>query len=113
VLNIYSDTLFLRPEVSRHSATLGLYTRMNLLNDGHHCIRAAGKVILVCSNPRENFIQQYDPDILIITGSRLNKNAISGKIPEKIILTSGTYASFPEGRNIHFIRKSGAYRGRL
>ena len=113
VLNIFSDTLFLRPEVSRHSATLGLYTRMNLLKDGHHCIRAAGKVILVCSNPRENFIQQYNPDILIITGSRPGKNALSGKIPEKIILTTGNYASIPEGRLIHFIRKSGAYRVKL
>jgi competence protein ComEC len=119
ILNIYSDTSLIRPEVMRHSATLGLHIRANSLGNKYYCIRTGEKKVLICSSAYKNILENFKPDIIIFTGikPRIDKYLTFREPPESIIFTSETssYFSIPKQVNlsgtdtIHFVRKSGSY----
>jgi competence protein ComEC len=119
VLNLYSDSSIIVPEVKRHSATLGLKIKTVVLKDEYHCIRAGGRKILITDHLKKRLIQNFDPDILILTGSRpIIENDIDlGHSQRMIIIFPQILPGFhfPQqmvlsGKdNIFFIRKSGAF----
>jgi hypothetical protein len=119
VLNLFSDSSNIVPEVKRHCATLGLRIRTVVLKDDYHCINAGSRRILISSYLNKRIIQNFDPDILILTGSRPKiENDLDLRHPPGLIII------FPEtspgvhlpqqmvvsGKdNIYFIKKSGAF----
>jgi competence protein ComEC len=123
ILNLFSDTSVIAPEVKRHSSAIGLRIRSTLLKNKYCCIRAEGKKILLTSVLNRNIIQNAFPDVLVLTGSRpeidndLNLTQFHGivivssgvnpgfHIPEQVVLTS------PD--SIHVVKKSGAFRTRI
>ena len=119
ILNVYSDTSLIRPEVIRHSATLGLKIKSTCLKNGNYCIRAGEKKILICSTPDNQILQCFKPDIVIFTGQRpfIDKSLAFSEPAGAIIFSSEIYSGFhlPPSLNlsgsdtIHFVRKSGAF----
>jgi competence protein ComEC len=118
-LNVYSDTSLMKAEVLRHSATLGLKIKMIGLKNKVFCIRAGEKRILICKSLYQNVLDNFKPDIIILTGA---KPVIAPKLtfrqsPEAIILSPESSLSFrlPFNYNntgidyIYFVRKSGAF----
>ncbi len=123
ILNLFSDTSMVVPEVKRHSATLGLRIKSTVLKNKYYCIRAAGKQILITSFLNKKIIQNIVPDILVLTGSRpeiendlnlrqfhgtliISSGATSGfRIPQQVVLTGMD--------SIHFVKKSGAFIKRI
>jgi competence protein ComEC len=119
ILNLFSDTSVVAPEVKRHCATLGLKIKSNVLKNKYYCSKTGGKKVLITSILNKNMIQQFMPDFLVITGSRpeiendLKTLPFRGKIivsseaslgfhmPQQVILT--------DSDSIHFVRKSGAF----
>jgi competence protein ComEC len=115
ILNIFSDTSAIRPEVLRHSATLGLKIKTNQLKNSFYCIRAGEKNILISNSSAKNILSGFKPDIIVLTGSHpvFERNMPNYIKPEVLIFTSAY--RFPD-RNIiidtdsvHLVRKSGAY----
>jgi hypothetical protein len=119
ILNIYSDTSLMKPEVIRHSATLGLKIKSTCLKNGNYCIRAGEKKILICSSPDNQILECFKPDIVIFTGQRpfIDKSLAFSEPAGAIIFSSEIYSGFhlPPSLNvsgsdtIHFVRKSGAF----
>ena len=123
IINLYTDTSLIRPEVYRHSATLGLKIKLNVLKTNFRCIEADRKKILITGFLSNELIQNYLPDIVILTGIRpkvvndlkllhppgiiiISSEATSGfRFPRKAVLSSID--------SIHFVRKSGAFIKRL
>ncbi len=123
ILNIYSDTCLIRPEVLKHCATLGLKLKNNILSNKGYCIKAGEKKILICSELSQSIINNYMPDILILTGLKpgIDKNLILGPPLQTIILSSEVssgyripeFISAREIYTVHLVRKSGAYIKRI
>ncbi|MGD0755023.1 MAG: ComEC/Rec2 family competence protein [Bacteroidales bacterium] len=123
ILNLFSDTSVVVPEVKRHCATLGLRIKSTALKNKYYCIRAKGKQILITSFLNKKIIQSIVPDILVLTGSRpeiendlslsqfhgtliISSGAPSGfRIPQQVVLTGMD--------SIHFVKKSGAFIKRI
>jgi hypothetical protein len=123
ILNLFSDTSFVVPEVKRHCATLGLRLKSTVLKNKYYYIRAEGKKILITNFLTKKIIQNFVPDILVLTGSRpeiendlnlqhfpgiviISSEATSGfRIPQQVVLTGID--------SIHFVRKSGAFIKRI
>jgi len=123
ILNLYSDTTITRPEVIRHSASLGLRIKPAKLVNNYYCIRAGSKKILITNILTRSSVQKYIPDIVILTGSRpdIENNIAFTHPPEIIIISSKATSGFciPEYvvitgiDSIHYVRKSGAFIKRL
>jgi competence protein ComEC len=123
ILNLYSDTVFVGPEVKRHCATLGLRLKTTDLVKNFYCIRTSGKKILICNQLSNNIIQNFVPDIVVLTGSRpeIEKNLTFRQPPKTFIISSEAASGFhiPEQivlsgtDTVHFVRKSGAFIKRL
>lgn len=119
ILSIYSDTTLIRPEVLRHSSTLGLKIYTNNLKNKFYCIRAGEKNILICNTPDNHIFGNFRPDIVIFTGLKphIDKYLTFKKPTNALIFSSKPYTGFrlPVERNIseidtiHFVRKSGAF----
>ena len=119
ILNLYSDTSLVGPEVKRHCATLGLKIKNNTLKNKFYCIRSGEKNILIASSPDRNILQRFIPDIVILTGVRPEiENYLSFRpSPETLIITSEAASGFriPQQVNLtgidtlHFVRKAGAF----
>ena len=114
MLNVYSDTAFLSPVVSRHSSVLGLKIRMNMLNDDFNYLQAGKNKILVCNSLNQYAGFRLKPEIVILTGKGFNGDNFSGEqLPEKLIIT--TDLRLPKKPDltvidtIHFVKKSGAF----
>ncbi|HEX7493116.1 MAG TPA: ComEC/Rec2 family competence protein [Bacteroidales bacterium] len=123
ILNVYSDTTLTRPEVIRHSASLGLRIKPARLVNNYYFIRVGTKKILITDILTRNTVQKCMPDIVILTGSRPDiENDIAFRHPPEIIIISSEATSgfsIPEYvvtngiDSIHFVRKSGAFIKRL
>jgi competence protein ComEC len=123
ILNLFSDTTLIRPEVLRHCSTLGLKIRNNNTKYRDFSIIAGDKRITICSSLQKVALKKNVPDILIITGTRpeIKNSFFPGRSPEAIIITSEAALSFkiPQYVNvssidtIHFVRKSGAFIKRI
>jgi competence protein ComEC len=123
ILYLYSDTSLVRPEVVRHSSTLGLKVKLNNIRNRDYCIMAGEKKILICRSLEKLLPEAYKPDIVILTGIKLkiDKQISFTKHPEAIIFSSETsfnsHVQVQENSSradtIHFVRNSGAYRKSL
>ena len=122
-LNLFSDSINVGPEVKRHCATLGLRIKSTVLKNNYQCIRAGRKEILITSFLNTKIIQDFVPDILILTGSKpeIEKDLILTHPPGIVIISSEATSGFrfPEQfaitgiDSIHFVRKSGAFIKRI
>jgi competence protein ComEC len=119
ILNIYSDTSIIRPEVIRHSATFGLTIKTNGLKNRFYCVRAGENNILICSSQDNHLLESLKPNIVVFTGlkPKIDKNLSFVRPPEAVIFSSEASPGFRlplqvklSGTDtIHFVRKSGAF----
>jgi competence protein ComEC len=122
-LNLFSDSINVGPEVKRHCATLGLRIKSTVLKNNYQCIRAGRKEILITSFLNTKIIQDFVPDILILTGSKpeIEKDLILTHPPGIVIISSEATSGFRFPAqfavtgidSIHFVRKSGAFIKRI
>jgi len=119
ILNLFSDTTIVAPEVKRHCATLGLRIKSTVLSKNYYCLRAGGKNILITNFVNNKIIHDFVPDILVLRGSRpgiasdldlkharvmviVTSEVTAGlRIPPQIAITGMD--------SIHFVRKAGAF----
>ena len=123
ILNLYSDTSLVGSEVKRDCATLGLKIKTNTLKNKFYCIRAGEKNILISSSLDKNILQNFIPDIVVLTGLRpeIENNLSVIQSPEALIVTSGASSGFHPMRQsfftgidtVHLVRKSGAFIKRI
>jgi competence protein ComEC len=123
ILNLYSDTSLVSNEVKRHSAYIGLRIKSTRLINNHYCIRAGEKKILISNYLNKSIVQEFVPDIVILTGSKpaIENNLNFPHPPGIIIFSTGVASRFriPEQvvttgiDSIHFVRKSGAFVGQI
>ncbi len=122
-LNLYSDTTLVPPEVLRHCSTRGLRIKTDLLDKNLTGLIAGKRRILICNYLTNSFLQEADPDFIILRGlyPKVEKQV---KFPEQVkslIATPQVSSHFnlPDNlRNsktntIHFVKISGAFRARL
>jgi hypothetical protein len=123
ILNLFTDTSIVVPEVKRHSATLGLKIKSTEMTNNYYCINAGSKKILITNFLNNTIIQNIVPDILVLTGKSpaiekvlnlrhppalviISSEATAGfRIPAQVVLTGVD--------SIHFVRKSGAFIKRI
>jgi competence protein ComEC len=123
IINLFTDTSLIRPEVYRHSATLGLKIKQNLHRTSYRCIETNGKKILITGFLNKKLVHNYLPDIIILTGIKPKvENDLKLPHPPGIIIISSEAASgfrFPRQAvhsgidSVYFVRKSGAFTTRL
>jgi hypothetical protein len=120
IINIFSSTGDVTPEVERHSSTLGLRINESFNDKMNFCISAGGKKIVVTTILNKEIISDINPDIIIITGPKPEITGWNGpgEYPGKIIITSETSpwyrlpgnAPFHHSDSVHYTRRSGAFR---
>jgi hypothetical protein len=119
ILNLYSDTSVVAPEVKRHCATLGLKVKTVLLSSNYYCIKSDHKKILITNFLNEKIIRNFVPDIVVLTGSRpeIEKDLNFKHLPCDLIISSAAIQRFQISQqatgystdSIFFVRKSGAF----
>lgn len=119
ILNLFADTSFARPEVTRHCSSLGLKIKTLVINNVTRCLVTEEKKILLTHILNNRVISDYDPDIVILTGTRpeVENNLTLNNRLQLIIVSSGAASGFRfPGQagafwtdNIHFVRRSGAF----
>jgi len=123
VLNLYSDTIIPGPEVIRHSSTLGLAIKGNILSKNSTCIKVGDRKILICDTLNKNILKNILPDIVIVSGLRpqIDNDLSSIELKNTYIITSQAGSGFriPKGINfagadsLHLVRNSGAFITRI
>ena len=123
ILNLFTDTTIIRPEVSRHCATLGLKIEQTVLSNNLSCIKAGNKKILLTAFLNPDILRNYNPDIVILTGKVpvIGNYMHFSNMPAQLIITSaaGNGFHFPQQIDlsgidtVHLVRKSGAFNKRL
>lgn len=122
-LHLFSDTLVPGPEVIKHSATLRLRTKQNLITDKPAILLTDEGKILLTDHLNFKMIVNYKPDILIITGEKPFLEKIEQPIEkfEAVVVASGTKPDYRislqirslNSDTVHFAGKEGAFRLRL
>ena len=123
ILNLYSDTSVILPEVMRHCAPLGLKINKFSIKNDWHCISAGKTNILICNSLSKKILQLYDPDIVILRGLQpeIESNLISRDLTGSVVLTSEVASGFHIAQKIniegldtlHQVRKYGAFIRRI
>lgn len=123
IMNLYSDSDTIMPEVAKHCFTRGL--KINLIrSDSHdHLLEISGKSILLCKKLTKDVLQEIKPDIVILKGKYPaiqkeigNKGHVDGIIlGSDAVLNKRINSEFSRLNpdTIHFVRNSGAFRRRL
>jgi competence protein ComEC len=119
VLNLFSDTSVVLPEVKRHCASLGLKIIPAVLKDNYHWINTGDKKILMTNYLNKRIMQNCVPDILILTSARpeiendLNLEHLKGLIIIFSETSPGSLIPQQMGLSakstIFFVKKSGAF----
>jgi competence protein ComEC len=123
ILNLYSDTSQLGPDIRRECATLGLKIKVSKLENDLYCLKVGKKNILICKSLDNNILHNFIPDIVILTGLRpeimndTNFNQSRGTL----IITAEAASAFriPPKVNLdgidtlHFVKKYGAFIKRI
>jgi competence protein ComEC len=122
-MNLYSDTSLIGQEVKRHCAVLSLKPEINLVRKSPVLIRASGKRILITNVTTDKLIEQTEPDIVILSGSRpaiIGRAGYSNMITAVIIspeASSGfkfsARSALANADTVHYVRKDGAFYLRL
>jgi len=123
VLNLYSDTTLIPPEVLRHCSTMGLRLKNNILDKKFTGLASGNRRILICNYLSNSLVQEADPDFIILRGlyPKVEKQIIFHRSIRSLIITSraSSYYELPVSLHdsqidtIHFVKKSGAFRVRL
>jgi competence protein ComEC len=123
LLSLYSDTSVAGQEVKRHCATLGLKTNTSVLKNNTYCIKAGEKIILISNSLNKNILQNFTPDIVILTGLRpqIEEKSASIQFTGTLIITSEATSGFrlpqkidiSHADTVHSVRKSGAFIKRI
>ena len=123
VLNLFSDSDTLLPEVAKHCVTRGLKVNLIKTDAEAHLIKVEKKSILICNGLSNNVVQKTKPDIVILRGKypKIDKDITFPGPVEGLILTSEVATGYrlklnSKGINpdtIHYVRISGAFRARL
>jgi competence protein ComEC len=122
-LHIYSDTLAVTPEVSRHSSALGLRVKMHALGKKDKLIRAGNLRVLITGSPESGEIDLFMPDLIILRNVTHGFSRSSfRRIPSDctIIFNQANFRHDRTGlkqlkkiKNTYDIRKKGAYIRRI
>jgi hypothetical protein len=123
ILNLYTDSDTLQPEVAKHCFTRGLRVKIVKTDSEAHLIKVDKKIILICNELSNIMVQKTNPDLIILKGKypKVDKEvAFSGAV-EGLILTSEVASGYrlkPHFKGIypdtiHYVRNSGAFRRRL
>ncbi|HEY5469047.1 MAG TPA: ComEC/Rec2 family competence protein [Bacteroidales bacterium] len=123
ILNLFSDTSIVAPEVKRHCATLGLKVKSTILVKNNYFIRVGDKKILITKILNKKILQNFIPDILVLTGPspQIGNDLISVRTPGIVIISSEATPGFrfplqavnTGTYSFHLVRKSGAYIKRI
>ena len=120
ILTLFSDTTMIGPEVNRHSSVLGLKIKPVLLKQNCFCIKVGTKKILITNSLNNKILQNFNPDIIVITGPKpdLAYDLDTDNIHIPIILSSGVKRGFVTPREVvpdslYIVKKSGAYIRRI
>jgi len=123
ILNLYSDSSVVVPDVKRHCATLGLKIRPVRMTQNFYCLRAGGKNILITGSLNSRIIQSFIPDILILTNDRpgIENNPKMEYHPGIVIISSvsNTHFHVPSKTDfsgidsVYLVGKSGAFMTRI
>ena len=123
VMNLYSDTDTIFPEVAKHCYTRGL--KLKLMKSGFpvYLLKIDNKRILICNHLTNSVLQKEEPDIIILKGKypRIDKEIDVIGAVEALIMTSDVasvykpYLDLNRGKpdTIHLVKKTGAFRARL
>jgi len=123
IMNLYSDSDTIPPEVAKHCFTKGL--KINLMrSDSHdHLLKISGKNIIICNKLTKNALQEIKPDMVILKGKypAIQKEIGYNGLVEGIILGSDVVLnnrinlelSRLNPDTIHVVRSSGAFRRKL
>jgi competence protein ComEC len=123
VLNLYSDTDTLLPEVAKHCVTRRL--KVNLIESDMEVLllKVNKKNILICNDLSNNVLQKATPDIIILKGKfpKVDKKIDFLRPVEGLIMTSDVASGYRLKLNlnsgnpdtIHYVKNSGAFRTRL
>lgn len=122
ILNLYSDTALVPPEVLRHCAARGLRLKKNTLNENFIGLIAGNKKILISNFLSNNLLQKTDPDFIVLRGTfpKIEKQIRYRKTGTSLIMTRhvSSYIKLPESLKnksdtVHYVNKSGAFRARF
>jgi hypothetical protein len=123
VLNLYSDTDTLLPEVAKHCFTRRLKINLIKSDAGVHLLKVNKKSILICNDLSTNVLQKAKPDIIILKGKypKVDKEIDFHQPVEGLIITSEVASGYRLKLNlqrgnpdtIHYVKNSGAFRKRI
>jgi hypothetical protein len=123
ILNLFSDTSIVVPEVKRHCAALGLKIKSTEMTNNYYCIDAGSNKILITNLLNSRIIQNFVPDILVLTGYSPDIEKILNlrHLPGLVIISSEATSGFRIPAqvdltgvdSIHFVKKSGAFFKRI
>jgi len=123
ILNLYSDTSLVAPDVKKHCAALGLRIKSIALINNYYCLKAGRKKILLTNSLNKNITRSFVPDIVVLTGPRpeIEYNLKFTHPPDIVIITSEATTGYHIPKqvvltgidSIHYVRKSGAYINRI
>jgi competence protein ComEC len=123
VLNVFSDTLASGPEVSRHSAIMGLSKKQNLITTKPCLVKTGDNSVLITSYLNFRILSENKPDIVIITGTKpfLEKIVQPVEKLKAVIVASGINPGYQVSQmirslnsdTVHFAGKAGAIRIKL
>jgi competence protein ComEC len=122
ILNLYSDTCVVGPEVSKHCATLNLKAELNNISGTNFCIRTEGNNILITNYLNNSVIKNTSPDIVILRGRPyIGKDIKSGVKPQVVVISpevslrSQFYRMVKaiKADSVHYVREQGAFYLRL
>lgn len=115
ILNVYTDTSFITPEVRKHCATMGLRIKMHV--SGKPILVQAGNRIIQVGPVQAD--PKIKPDFIIISDYKSAVNLLPQFNSSNIILT-GNIRRIPPGlllseskSRVHLVRESGAYTSLL
>jgi competence protein ComEC len=122
-INLLSDNDSVPGEVLRHIATKGLKIKHITNSTKPRLFESGAEKIMITDSLMSMWLKDNDIDIIILTGNRpyIDRNIPPQNIPRTIILSSEVAAGFQlpltfeqvTNRTIRYVRKSGAYIGRL
>jgi hypothetical protein len=122
ILNLYSDTTFIPPEVQRHCSTRELRIKTDILDKNCTGLLAGNRRILICNCLNSSFVQEVNPDFIVLRGlyPKVEKQIRFPEQVKSLIITPqvSTYFNIPDNlrnskTNIHLVKISGAFRARL
>ena len=122
-LNLFTDSAFIAPEVTRHAASSRLKVKLNILSEKQTCIKAFGKVILISNTLNNSLLREYRPDFIVLYGKypHIGRSLQFEKPDGFLIVTGNVKSSFSfggsgnsvAGPKLHLVSNSGAFIANL